>query len=307
MRFKGLDLNLLVTLDVLLDENSVSRAAERLHLSQPSVSAALARLREYFNDPLLEPQGKRMVPTPQALQLRPVLTELLGNVDRMIVQARQFHPLTSDRWFRICLSDYLSAVLFPRLNALLQRQAPRVRLDLQPPSALAQALLEQGEVDVLLTPQEHCLRDHPSELLFEESYVVAGSADNPMLRNPITEEDFYAAGHVAVGIGTGERASFAEDSLLARGRERNVEILAFSFTQVPGLLKGTARLTLMQQRLALALSARHELAWQPVPFDFPVMREMIQYHRSRASDPSLGWLIARIREAALEGIDPTYR
>ena len=93
MRFKGLDLNLLVTLDVLIEERSVSRAAERLHLSQPSVSAALAKLRDYFNDPLLEIQGKRMVPTAHALQLRPVLAEVLGNVDRMIIQARHFDPV----------------------------------------------------------------------------------------------------------------------------------------------------------------------------------------------------------------------
>lgn len=301
MRFKGLDLNLLVTLDVLIELRSVSRAAERLHLSQPAVSAALARLRDFFNDPLLESQGKRMIPTPKALQLQPVLAELLSNVDRMIVQGRQFDPSTSTQWFRICISDYLSTVLFPRLIGLLQVQGPGVRLDLQSPSDLALSLLEQGEIDVLLVPKEHCLRDHPAELLFEERYVIAGWAGNPLLASTLTEEEFYAARHVAVAIGASveERASFSEDELNARGRERQIEIIASSFTQVPSLLIGTARLTLMQERLARTLAKTLPLAWQPLPFDFPVMREMIQYHRGRGSDPALGWLVARIREAAL--------
>lgn len=301
MRFKGLDLNLLVTLDVLIELRSVSRAAERLHLSQPAVSAALARLRDFFNDPLLEIQGKRMIPTPKALQLQPVLSDLLANVDRMIVQGRQFDPATSTQWFRVCISDYLSTVLFPRLVSLLHAQGPGIRLDLQTPSDLALSLLEQGEIDVLLLPKDHCLRDHPAELLFEERYVVAGWAGNPLLAAPITEEDFYAARHVAVAIGASaeERTSFAEDQLSARGRERQVEVMAYSFTQVPALLIDTPRLTLMQERLARSLATTLPVAWQPLPFDFPVMHEMIQYHRGRGSDPALGWLVARIHEAAL--------
>lgn len=298
MRFKGLDLNLLVTLDVLMEERSVSRAADRLHLSQPAVSAALARLREYFNDPLLESQGRRMIPTAQALQLHPALTELLRSVDSMLVQSRQFDAATSTRWFRICISDYLTAVLLPRLVALLQAQAPGVRLDLQQPSELAQARLEQGAIDILLLPQENCLRDHPFELLFEEKYVVAGWSGNPLLAKPLDEEAFYASGHVAVGIGEQDRASFAEDHLLSRGRERRIEMLACSFTQAPELLIRTPRLTLMQERLAKVLATRQPIAWQPLPFDFPVMREMIQYHRARTSDPGLAWLVARLHEAA---------
>lgn len=298
MRFKGLDLNLLVTLDVLMRERSVSRAADKLHLSQPAVSAALARLRDYFNDPLLEVQGKRMIPTAQALQLQPALAELLGNVDRMLLQARQFDPATSTRWFHVCMSDYLTTVLLPRLVALLQQRAPGVRLDLQVPSELAQARLEQGAIDVLLLPQENCLRDHPTELLFEERYVVAGWTGNPLLQQPLDEDSFYAAGHVAVGIGDHDRASFAEDQLSSRGRERRIEMLASSFTQAPDLLIGTQRLTVMQQRLARALAGRQAIAWQPMPFEFPVMREMIQFHRARTADPGLAWLVACLHEVA---------
>ena len=298
MRFKGLDLNLLVTLDVLIEERSVSRAAERLHLSQPAVSAALAKLRDYFNDSLLESQGKRMVPTAYAMQLHPVLADVLGNVDRMIIQGRHFDPATSDRWFHVCLSDYLSTVLFPRLMPLLQSQSPRIRLELLPPSEHALELLEQGEIDVALLPQENCLPDHPAELLFEEHFVVAGWSGNPLLAKPIDEAGFFGASHVAVLVGTTPRRSFAEDQLQQRGRDRQVEVVASSFMQVPELLVGTARITVMHERLARTLATRLPLVFQPLPFEFPVMREMIQYNRGRMSDASLGWLIARLQEAA---------
>jgi LysR family transcriptional regulator, nod-box dependent transcriptional activator len=298
MRFKGLDLNLLAALDVLIEERSVSRAAERLHLSQPSVSAALARLRDYFNDPLLEIQGKRMVPTARALQLVPMLKELLADVETMVLQARPFEPATANRWFRICVSDYLATVLISRLVTSLQADAPGIRFDLQQPSDATPRMLALGELDLALMPQEHCLNDHPMELLFEERHVVAGWAQNPLLQKPVTEDEFYAAGHVAVSIGQVNRASFAENNLLARGRDRRIEIRASSFVMVPELLAGTDRLAVMHERLAKTLSARYPLAWCPLPFEFPVMREMIQYHRSRALDPSLLWLISRIRAAA---------
>jgi LysR family transcriptional regulator, nod-box dependent transcriptional activator len=216
----------------------------------------------------------------------------------MIMQTRQFEPATSNRWFRICVSDYLATVLISRLVTTLQREAPGIRFDLQQPSDATPKLLDLGELDLALMPQEHCLNDHPMELLFEERHVVAGWAQNPLLRKPITEDEFHAAGHVAVSIGQVNRASFAENNLLARGRDRRIEIRVSSFLMVPELLAGTDLLAVMHERLAKTLSTRYPLAWCPLPFEFPVMREMIQFHRSRALDPSLQWLISRIRAAA---------
>ncbi|MEO5597817.1 MAG: LysR family transcriptional regulator, partial [Novosphingobium sp.] len=168
MRFKGLDLNLLVAFDVLLDECNVSRAAERLHLSQPAVSAALRRLRDFFNDPLLALHGKRMVPTPHAVALRPQIKQLLADVEGVIGRSTLFDPATSDRWFRICVSDYLSTVLFSELISALRAKAPHIRLDLQQPSEEMPVRLDRGEIDLVLTPDQHCTLSHPSELLFEE-------------------------------------------------------------------------------------------------------------------------------------------
>ena len=297
MRFKGLDLNLLVALDVLLDECNVSRAAERLHLSQPAVSAALRRLRDFFNDPLLALHGKRMVPTPHAIALRPQVKMLLAEVEGVIAKSTRFDPATSDRWFRICVSDYLSTVLFGTLIPALSAAAPGVRLDLQPPSEEIPVMLDRGDIDLVLTPVEHCVPNHPTELLFEERYVAAGWSENPLLAMTISEEDFYRARHVAVEIGRLNRVSFAENHLRARGRDRRIEVIASSFSLVPELLVGTDRLAIMHERLAQTLSARLPLAWQPLPFAFPVMREMIQYHRTRSVDAGIQWLVGQIHAA----------
>jgi DNA-binding transcriptional LysR family regulator len=124
MRFKGLDLNLLICLDALLDLRNVTRAAEHLSLSQPAISAALARLRTFFADPLLVQNGKRMMPTPFALRLQPAIRAILEDVDGLVGSSPHFDPASSTRDFRICLSDYLASVLLAPLLRHLAQVAP---------------------------------------------------------------------------------------------------------------------------------------------------------------------------------------
>ncbi|TIX50922.1 LysR family transcriptional regulator [Alteraurantiacibacter aquimixticola] len=294
MRFKGLDLNLLVALNMLVEVRSVSRAAERLNLSQPAMSAALARLREYFKEPLLVPQGRRMIPTAAALSLQQELQPILADLDALITQSTAFDPATSRRCFRICASDYLVAVLFPQVIPAIQAAAPGISLDIVPPSEQAQIDLERGELDILLTPEEHCVAGHPTNLLFEEQHVIVGWSGNPLLQAPLSEEAFRDAGHVAVRIGLTNRASFAETQLDQLGQRRRIEISAASFTSVPDLLVGTDRLAVMHKRLAVMMAGRMAIAWQNMPFAFPIMRQMIQFNRARADDAGLIWLIRQL-------------
>ena len=298
MRFNGLDLNLLHALDVLLDERSVSRAAERLNLSQPAASAALARLRDYFGDPLLVPQGRRMIPSAEALAMRHELKAVLGAVSELVVRSTSFDPASSERVFRACTSDYLVAVLFARLVPELSRAAPSVGFDLIPPSEDARTALDRGELDLLLTPEEHCVPGHPTRLLFAERHVVVGWKENPLLASRLTEQAFFSAGHVAVRVGQVNRASFAESQMDLLPRKRKIEITAASFTTVPDLLVGTDRLTVMHERLARVMAGRVPIAWQELPFSFPEMREMIQFNRTRAKDRGLAWLVGQLQKAA---------
>jgi LysR family nod box-dependent transcriptional activator len=298
MRFQGLDLNLLAALQVLLEERSVTRAADRLHLSQPAMSAALARLRTYFDDPLLVAQGKRMIPTAHALTLLPAVEAVLTQVGELIAGAARFDPATSSRTFRICLSDYLIAVLAADLIPQLRRAAPAIMLDLVAPSEHSRVALDRGLIDLLLTPEEHCVPGHPTELLFEEEHVVAGWSGNPLIQAPLTEDAFFEAGHIAVKLGGANPASFAETRFEGMSRKRRVEITAASFTMVPPLLLRTNRLAVMHERLARSMKESFPIAWQPLPFRFPAMREMIQHNRTRGEDHGLRWLIGQLKAAA---------
>jgi LysR family transcriptional regulator, nod-box dependent transcriptional activator len=297
MRFKGLDLNLLFALDVLVEEGSVSRAAERLNVSQPAMSASLARLRQFFGNPLLVAQGRRMIPTAEAIALQRELKPLLGRLDELIATSTAFDPARSDRIFRICASDYLVAVLFNRLVIRLQDVAPSIRLDIVAPSHQAQSDLDRGEIDLLLTPQEHCVEGHPTELLLTERHVVVGWSGNPSVQQPLTVDAFIEAEHVAVRVGQGNRASFAENQLASMAPGRRIQITASSFTSVPDLLVGTRRLAVMHRLLARVMASRLDIAWQEMPFPFPDMQQMVQINRARRDDPGLRWLVSQMHAA----------
>ena len=297
MRFKNLDLNLLVALDALLDEQSVTRAAERVNVSQPAMSAALSRLREHFDESILQQHGKSMVPTAAALRMKEPLKQLLRDIDILVTESSHFDPATSQRRFQISTSDYLLAVMFPQLNQRLDRFAPGITMDCIQPSELTKVLLDQGELDLFIGPEEHVSGDHPTELLFEEEYVVVGCAKNPAFkRRRISEEAFFDAGHIVVEIGRQARTSFAETHLRQSHEKRRIEMRVSSFLIAPEMVINTSKLTVMHKRLAKMYAKRLEIAISPMPFDFPLMREMIQYQQSRQNDDGLRWLIDQLKQ-----------
>lgn len=299
MRFKGLDLNLLVAFDALMDTRSVSRAAEQLNLSQPAMSAALARLREYFGDDILVAHGKRMHPTAYAESLLPQVQELLSQADMLIATSTVFDPATSQRTFKVVASDYVTAAILAPLVRQLAVVAPEVRIEIVAPDERSDEMLDRGVVDAIITPAEFIISDHPTELLFEEMHVVVGCATNPSFkRGRISEADFMRAGHVGVTMGSTRAITFGDRQLEMMGRSRRVEIVAASFTIVPWLLIGTPRLAAMHERLAVAMKRHFSITHAPMPFEFPVMREMLQVHRARTADNGLAWLRDQLKAAA---------
>lgn len=298
MRFKGLDLNLLVALDILLAECSVSRAAERLHISQPAASAALGRLRAYFGDDLLIQHGKRMIPTSYADSLAPEIRRILGNVDSIIQMSSEFDPGKSKRVFRLMASDYIAAVLIGPAIQRLAEVAPDIQLDIRLPSEQVGAEFERGEIDLVLTPEEYISPSHPAELLFEEQHVVVGWAENALLSAPLTTADFLDSTHVAVTIGPGRQSTYAERHLQSLATGRMVEIYAPSFSVVPWLIIGTRRLTVMHERLAQVFAENLPLKIQPLPIVVPLMHEMLQYHEARTHDAGIIWLRQLLHETA---------
>lgn len=300
MRLKGLDLNLLIALDALLDERSVSRAAERLHVSQPAASAALGRLRDYFHDPILVLHGKRMIPTSYAEKLLPEIREILSKVDTMISMSVGFDPAHSVRDFTLMASDYLTTVLLIPFAKTLEKDAPGINLNIRLPGPEVMVEFEHGAIDLAMLPEEFTERRHPAELLFEEPHVVTGWRDNPIFDREITPEAFFAADHVAVRLGPHSDLTYSERHLDVLSTQRRTAIQAPNFTVVPWFLVGTNRLAVMQHRMALALSSMVPLKIAPLPFDLPSMRLMAQYHSARANDPGVRWLLDSLYATAAE-------
>jgi len=296
MRFKGLDLNLLVALDVLLDEGSVSAAAQRLNLSQPAMSAALKRLREYFNDDLLQQTGKRMVPTPHAMQLSEQLRLVLHDVEVLISKSTLFEPEISQRRFTITASDYIASVLLAPLLRDLAPIASGLQFDILPPGDSTAALLDQGKIDLVIWPNSQVSAAHPDTLLFTERFVVVGCANNPLLNSMLSEEDFYKASHVVVKLGRVRRASISQAAIDARGRERNEDVVAASFLLAPELVLNSPHLTVMHERLAVKFAKTLPIKIAKMPFDLDTMPEHLQYNSARATDPGLMWLIGKIKD-----------
>jgi len=298
MRFKGLDLNLLAALDVLLECRSVSRAAEVLNLSQPAVSAALGRLRIFFGDEILTTHGKRMYPTPYAEALLPQVRECLRGVEMMISSSSVFDPGTSQRTFRLIASDFVIVASIVPLMARLVEYAPAVRLEMVLPNEMSVEQVVQGKADLLITPEDFASPELATELLFEERHVVAGWAENPIFARALTEEDVMSAGHIGVAMGNARLSVFSDKHFALLGKERQVDVTTASFTTVPWMLKDTLRLAVMHERLARAMQAHFPIAYAALPFEMPLMRQMMQFHSTRRNDAGLAWLRQNLREVS---------
>lgn len=298
MRFRGLDLNLLAVFEGLMQTHSVSAAARKMNLSQPAMSAALSRLRDYFCDPLLVSHGKRMFPTAFAESLAPLVRECLGGIETLLATSAAFDPQTSQRVFKVIASDYVVAAVIAPLLPRFAMEAPAITIHLISPSEHSPPLIAAGKADLMISPREFLSQDHPTELLFEEQHVVVGWSGNDLLSAPLDEKRFLAAGHVGIAIGSQSSAAFADRHLALMGKHRQIEVSASSFTTVPWLLVGTQRLAVMHERLARAASRIFPITYQPLPFAFPVMEELVQFHQTRATDEGLRWLRAQLRLAA---------
>ncbi len=297
MRFKGLDLNLIVAFEALMSDRSVSRAAERLNLSQPAMSNALARLRSYFGDDLLIARNKRMYPTPFAETLLPQVRQALETMEGVIATSRHFDPATTNRTFRIMTSDYIAtSILFPIVTRLAAT-APGVRIELLLPSPRRIELLDSGGIDLLITLQEYVTPELPSERLFEDEYRLVGRTGHPALTGETTLAAMLAYDHVHVAIGDERLPSFGDAFLDRMGIQRRIAMIAPNFGMLPWLLQDTDWLALIQGRLAAQMARNFPLVAVAPPLPIPPLVEMAQYHVTRSNDPGLRWLIDLIRSS----------
>ncbi len=289
MRFGRLDLNLLVVLDALIMERSVSTAAKQLGVTQPAMSAALNRLRDYFEDDLLVQSGRKMLPTSRALELQEPVRDMLMLVASRIDTPRNFDPSTAERKFSILASDYMFDVLFARTLADLATTSPAVSFDFPATNRIDRDGLARGEIDLQVTLEALLLDDHPRSRLFADGHaVVAWNAGR--YSESLSEQDFFDAGHVITLIGVDRRPPFAESYLMNHCQPRRIEVCMPNFTALPHSVVGTDRIATMYRRHAELFSHILPIKVHPIPFDMPEAEFYMQWHESRDSDPGLRWL-----------------
>ena len=300
MRFERLDLNLLVALDALLAEKSVSLAAERICLSQSATSSALGRLRDYFGDDLLVVKGRQMVLTARGEQLIEPVAAVLDQIRSTIAVTPPFDPATSDRLIRIMASDYVTEVALARTLNDIQRDAPMMRFEVQQIDGQLVEALERGLVDILITIDYAMSADHPSQILFQDDHVVVGWNGNPIMHEEMTRDLYFAQPHVITRFGRGRVSAFEDWFMRRQKKARRVEIVAPTFVSVPSFIVGTNRIATMHRRMATRMANVLPLIVKEVPMDIPPIREAIQWHLSNNNDPAIRWIVERLCAGAAE-------
>lgn len=301
MRFKGLDLNLLLALDVLLEERNVTRAAERMHVGQSGMSAALARLRQHFEDDLLIVTGRRMVPTALAETMRQPLRDAILGIKSVVDIERSFDPSSSTRRFTVEMPDHLVPVALPPLMRRLSVVAPNITLEVRPPVGEPSVLLHKGELDLVLTPSIYSDPDYVTETLIENKLVLVGCAKNPALR---TQPDLATTLSLRQAIVKFDRVRLAgllsEQQLALYGGIGRVALVAPNFSCIPPSLVGTNVIAILNRRLVLAAARHLPLAVWEVPVEMPSMMDVMMFHPMHEGDSGLAWLRERLHDAVRE-------
>lgn len=300
MRTQRIDLNLLIALEALLSERNVTRAAERMHITQSAMSGVLARLRDYFGDPLLVPVGRTMRLTARAESLLMPVREILLKVDSTLGMQPGFDAATADDHFTLIASDYLSHVLLAEVLRRVALLAPKLRFEIRPTGSTMLQDLDQGRVDFLIAPAHLVIADHPQAVLFDDGYQVIACSQHAELQQGITTEQFQSLGHVVYQNEQGHNPWFDQWYANQHGQGRRIEVVTHSFALMPRFIVGTKRIATVQTRLALQFEQSMAVRLLAPPMETPRLTEVLQWHRYRDGDPAMLWLREQIVHAAAQ-------
>ncbi len=295
-----MDTHLLHILRTLLTEQSVSRAAVRLGLSQPALSNALRKLRDISGDPILVRSKNGMVPTERGLELLAHANDALAAIDRITSPPQIFDPGTTRRVFHLGAPDYLDAMFLPNIAAILRHEAPCSRFIIHTIHAEHDytSALENGTLDVVIgnwlqpPPQMHLSR------LFDDEVVCMVGSQNPIAHRPLTLQQYLQLPHLAPYPYVSERQSFIDGCLAARGLQRNIQMTIPYFGQVAGMLLRTDLIFTTGRQFARHYARYLPITLLPSPFEFPPMRFYLLWHRRSHGSPEAAWLRQCINRVA---------
>lgn len=291
MRLRRLDLNLLIALEALLATRSVTAAAKRLHVTQPSMSGSLARLRQHFGDPLLTPVGRRMEVTPLGDMLLDPVREALRHVEAAVSLRPGFDPSTARRRFAICASEATVLALLAEVLREIEQQAPGVSVELLPaePARMGE-LLDARELDIHFAGENFLLPVHPHTLALRDDFVCVVWTGNTLVRRTLTLAHYLALGHAVTRYGLERRPGFEEFTLARLGVARRVVATCTTPALLGPLVVGTQRIATLPSRLARQQAQTLPIRLFRPPLALPPLEIHMQWHRGREQDGATLWL-----------------
>lgn len=298
--FDKIDLHLIRVLHTVLTERSVSRAAIRLGMYQPAVSAALKRLRDLANDPLLVRSGAGMVPTDAALRMIEPSAAILRAAESMFSDARAFEPATAHNTFRLAASDYLDPLFLPQLVAQIKAQAPQVLIEIHPLSAESdyRARLAQGDIDLVIgnwpTPPD----DLHLGRLFGDEVVCLVSRDHPAVRRGWDVDSWLGAEHIAPTPTHPGARGVIDDHLDSQGLQRRITARCAHFSLIPGMVASSLLVLTTGRQYCERFLDRLPLAILPCPVVFPRLMYYQLWHERSHSSSAAKWLRERVKSVA---------
>lgn len=294
------DLNLLVYLDVLLRERNVSRAADRLSITQPAMSNGLKRLRAMFNDPLLVRTTKGMEPTQKALSLQPVIHQILMDLEVTLQGSEAFQAEGESRLFRLMVSDYAASTILPPLLKATMQTAPGIKFDLMNPSDVGFSDIEDGKVDLAINLFDDLPQSFHKKDLWQDQYCCLVPKSNPGAKG-LTKEQFQNSEHVWVsktgyGVGVGinidslHKHSSIDHHLEQQGAERQIKVFTRDYHVAVELAAQQGLIVTLPLTVARKYQGSTELVIQPLPFDIPEITLQMVWSPLLQHDQGHKWL-----------------
>lgn len=291
----GLDLNLLVALDVLLEEQSVQGAARRLHLSEPAMSRTLGRIRKALGDPVLVRAGRRMVPTPHALAVRAEVSAVVERARALFAPGRGADLRTVSRTLTIIGHDALAALYGARLFARAAEEAPGIRIRFLAESHVDAPVLRQGTADLEVGVVDATAPEVHHELLYEDRMVGVVRAGHPLLEGELTPERFAGEADHLIVSRRGKLHGPVDERLAELGLKRRVVGTVGTFPASLFVLRDTDLIGLISY-WTVPLAASLGLVTFDVPLQLPVLKLGLAWHPRHDADPAHAWLRDCVRE-----------
>jgi len=296
------DLNLLVAFDLLMQEQNVSRAAERLFVSQSAMSHILQRLRQQLDDPLLVKTPAGMKPTERALALVEPVRAVLHDIERLIRSPEDFDPNTSQLSFVIAATDYIEVLIATPLAARVNVQAPGISLQFRRTgTSFPSTELEDGTVDVLLGFEVMLKPPKPflCETLFDDGMVCIVRADHPSVSATMSLEEFIKLPHMLISR-TGTSGGQVDVWLAEHGLERRIALMVSHFLSAPLIVANTDMILALPRRTAERFTRIAPLKIVPLPFELPPYNSVMIWHPLREKEQAQRWLREQIRQVCRE-------